>query len=83
MVEHGKPLDDVSYQIERLRIPVIPFDAAQAKIAAWPWKATRVAGVSLGDRACLSLAMQTSLPAFTTERDWGKCGLDVEIVKIR
>ena len=53
------------------------------KIAAWPWKATRVAGVSLGDRACLSLAMQTSLPAFTTERDWGKCGLDVEIVKIR
>jgi len=27
--------------------------------------------------------MQTSFPAFTTERDWGKCGLDVEIVKIR
>ena len=83
MVEYGKPLDDTGYQIERLRIPVIPFDAEQAKIVASLWKATRVAGVSLGDRACLSLAMQTSLPALTTERDWGKCGLDVEIVKIR
>lgn len=26
MVEYGKPLDDVAYQIERLRIPVMPFD---------------------------------------------------------
>ena len=25
MVEYGKPLEDVSYQIERLRIPSIPF----------------------------------------------------------
>jgi ribonuclease VapC len=74
MVEHGKPLDEIVYQIERLHIPVIPFDAAQAKMVASLWKATRVAGVSLGDRACLSLALQTSLPALTTERDWGKCG---------
>lgn len=83
MVEHGKPLDEVSYQIERLRIAVIPFDAGMARIVASLWKATRVAGVSLGDRACLALAMQTSLPALTTEGDWGKCGLNVEIVRIR
>jgi len=34
MVDYGKPLDEVCYQIERLRIPVIPFDGEQAKIAA-------------------------------------------------
>jgi PIN domain nuclease of toxin-antitoxin system len=83
MIERGKPLQQVSYQIERLRIEIIPFDAAQARIVASLWKSTRTAGVSLGDRACLSLALQTSLPALTTERDWGKCGLDVEIVRIR
>jgi ribonuclease VapC len=83
MVEYGKPLDAVSFQIERLRIAVIPFDAVQAKIVASLWKATRVAGVSLGDRACLSLAMQTSLPALTTERAWGKWDLNIEIVNIR
>jgi ribonuclease VapC len=83
MVEYEKPLDDVAYQIERLCIPVIPFDAEQAKIEASLWKTTRLAGLSLGNRACLSLALKTSLPALTTERDWEKCGLTIEVVKIR
>jgi ribonuclease VapC len=34
MVEYGKPLDDVGYQIERLRIPAIAFDVGQAKLVA-------------------------------------------------
>jgi PIN domain nuclease of toxin-antitoxin system len=83
MVEYGKPLDAVAYQLDRLRIPVIPFDAEQAKIVASLWKATRVAGLPLGDRACLSLALKTSLPALTTEREWEKCNLNVQVVKIR
>jgi PIN domain nuclease of toxin-antitoxin system len=83
MVEHGKPLDQVGYQIDRLRIPAIPFDAAQARIVASLRPATRAAGLSLGDRACLALALQTSLPALTAERDWGQCGLNIEIVRIR
>jgi ribonuclease VapC len=44
MVEHGKPLDQVGYQIDRLRIPVIPFDATQARIVASLRQATRAAG---------------------------------------
>jgi PIN domain nuclease of toxin-antitoxin system len=83
MVEHGKPLDEVSYQIDRLRIEVIPFDVAQARTAASLRKATRAAGLSLGDRACLALALQTSLPALTTDRDWDRCGVNVEIVRVR
>jgi ribonuclease VapC len=83
MVEYGKLLEDVVYQVERLRIPVVPFDAEQAKIAASFWKKTRSIGMALGDRACLSLALKTSLPAFTTESEWEKCPLGVEIVKIR
>ncbi|MGA8347220.1 MAG: hypothetical protein WB773_05320 [Isosphaeraceae bacterium] len=31
----------------------------------------------------LLLALKTSLPALTTEREWEKCGLAVEVVKIR
>ncbi len=83
MVEHGKPLEATSYQIQRLGIPVIPFDDEQAKITASLWKSTRTIGMSLGDRSCLALAIKTSLPALTTERDSGKCGLNIEIVKIR
>jgi PIN domain nuclease of toxin-antitoxin system len=83
MVEYENSLEAVAYQVERLRIPVIPFDAEQARIAASLWKATRLAGLSLGDRACLALAMKTSLPALTTERKWEECGLPIKVIKIR
>ena len=56
MVEHGKPLESTCYQIERLRIEVVPFDEEQGRIAASLWKQTRSIGMSLGDRACISLA---------------------------
>jgi PIN domain nuclease of toxin-antitoxin system len=83
MVEHGKPLDQVSYQIDRLQIPEIPFDGAQARTVASLRPTTRAAGLSLGDRACLALALQTSLPALTAERNWHQCGVNVQIVRIR
>jgi ribonuclease VapC len=83
MVEHGKPLEATSYQVERLRIEVIPFDEEQARIAASLWKQTRSVGMSLGDRACISLALKTSLPAFTTEEAWAKASLGINLVKIR
>ena len=82
LVEYEKSLDDVACQVERLLIPVIAFDAEQVKIVASLWKATRPAGLSL-ETACLSLALKTSLPALTTERESDKCGLAVEVVKIR
>jgi PIN domain nuclease of toxin-antitoxin system len=83
LVQYGKPLDAVAYQVERLRITVIPFDEEQATLVASLWKDTQPAGLSLGDRACLALALKKSLPALTTEREWQKCSLGVEIVKIR
>jgi PIN domain nuclease of toxin-antitoxin system len=39
--------------------------------------------MSLGDRACISLALKTSLPAFTTEEAWEKANLGIKLVKIR
>lgn len=83
MVEYGKRLDEVVYQVERLRIPFIPFDAELAATAASLWPVTRAAGLSLGDRACLALALKTSLPAFTTEDAWLKVNVGVKVVKIR
>jgi PIN domain nuclease of toxin-antitoxin system len=83
MVEYGKPLEAVSFQIERLQIPVIPFDSEQAKIVASFWKPRRSAGLSLGDRACLALALKVSLPALTTESTWEKCNLGVRVIRIR
>ena len=84
MVEHGKQLEQVVYNVERLRILVIPFDEEQARIAASLWAATRAVGMSLGDRACLALALSRKLPAMTAEREaWGKVDVGVKIIKIR
>lgn len=83
LVEYGRPLEDVAFQVERLRIPVVPFDAAQARVVASLWKQTRTIGMSLGDRACLALALSRQLPAVTAEGDWTKVEIGVRIIQIR
>src|SRR5262249_36494116 len=82
MVAYGKPLDDVVYQIDRLRVDVIPFDAEQAKMAASLWRTTRAAGLSLGDRACLALGLKLGLPVVTAERNWEQCDVGVRVIRI-
>lgn len=83
LVQYGKRLEDVARLIDRLRLRVFPFDADQARVAASMWAPTRAAGLSLGDRACLALAISLAVPAVTAERTWRTCGLDVRLVQIR
>ena len=47
LVQHGKPLEAVTYQIDRLCLPVVPFDSGDAKIVATLWPPTRSSGLSL------------------------------------
>ena len=83
MVAYGKPLDDTAHQIERLRIPVIPFDAAHAKTAASLWKSTRAGGLSLGDRACLVLGLTLGSPVLTADGKWRELDVGVVVELIR
>jgi ribonuclease VapC len=83
LVQYGKPLDAVTYQIERLRLPVIPFDASEAKIVASLWPPTRAAGLSLGDRACLALGLRLGVPVLTAERAWANLKLRVDVGVVR
>ncbi|GIW86410.1 MAG: hypothetical protein KatS3mg108_0734 [Isosphaeraceae bacterium] len=83
LVQYGKRLDDTVRLIARLRLRVVPFDADQASIAASLWVPTRSAGLSLGDRSCLALALHLNAPAVTAERAWAACELGVRLVMIR
>jgi ribonuclease VapC len=61
-----------------------PFDITAAINTARLWPATRGAGLSLADRACLALA--TDIPngvAVTADRAWTELDLDVPIQLIR
>jgi PIN domain nuclease of toxin-antitoxin system len=62
---------------------VFSFDAPQATVAGGLVASTRSMGLSLGDRACLALAMLLKAPVYTTDRLWKKLHLGVEIRLLR
>ena len=59
------------------------FSSEQAKIAGTLVKETRSLGLSLGDRACLALAIMLKAPVYTTDRDWKNLKLGIRIHALR
>ena len=62
---------------------VMPFDSQQARVAGDLTAQTRHLGLSLGDRACLALALSLQIPVYTAERVWKKLSLPVAVHVIR
>lgn len=66
-----------------LNLQVEAFDSARAFAVGLLVARTRRFGLSLADRACLSLAIELGIPAVTADRAWSKLDLPVEIRVIR
>jgi PIN domain nuclease of toxin-antitoxin system len=62
---------------------VCPYEAEQARLTSELIDQTRPFGLSLGDRACLALAIQRKATVYTTDRVWKKLALGIEIEVIR
>jgi PIN domain nuclease of toxin-antitoxin system len=60
-----------------------PFSSDQAKIAGTLVKETQPLGLSLGDRACLALAIALQAPVYTTDRVWKNLKLGIRIHVMR
>ena len=60
-----------------------PFDQEQAWKAGMLRPITRHLGLSLGDRACLTLAATMGLPVMTADRVWAGLSIGVEVQLIR
>jgi PIN domain nuclease of toxin-antitoxin system len=73
---------DIS-RLAKLPFSVADFDHDLAMQAGLLRAATRHKGLSLGDRACLALAMREKLPVMTADRAWADLDLPVEVVLIR
>lgn len=63
--------------------PLIVFDEVQALFAAALYEPTRKYGLSLGDRACLALAVTQNATAVTVDKVWKKLALGCEVEVIR
>ena len=80
---HGVDSRAVRADVEALGIELVSFTADDADGAGAVLSVTRQEGLSLGDRACLSLARSRGLRAVTSDRVWAGLDLGIEITLIR
>lgn len=64
-------------------IKIIDFCPQQALIGAKIIHDTKCHGLSLGDRACIALAMFKNHPVLTCDKIWQKLDLDVKFIMAR
>lgn len=62
---------------------VIDHDTDLADRAGRLWTGTARLGLSLGDRACLALALREGLPILTGDRPWARLDIGVDVRLIR
>lgn len=79
----GKPLEETAREIGRLPLHIAAYDAEQAYFTASLRPAARPLGLSLGDRACLALAMSHKASVLTADRDWRKLDVGIDIIVFR
>ena len=83
LMERGLSADEADAIVYRYGFEVVPFDEQLARRAGALRPATKTLGLSLGDRACLALALREALPVVTTDRNWTKLTLGIEIRVVR
>jgi ribonuclease VapC len=83
LVREGTPATEVAADLRLWPIEIIPFGIDDANAAAAMALITRSAGLSLGDRACLSLAMKLETEALTADRAWSNLSLNVVVTLLR
>jgi len=82
LCERGMPADRARAAIEALGVEVVDFGIELACATGELRNSTRSAGLSLGDRACLALSNQQSLPAMTADAAWAQVA-EANVVVIR
>ena len=81
--ERGIPESEIRSALDGLGLEIVAFDKTMAYRAGLLRQATRSLGLSLGDRACLALALQVEAPVFTTDRSWKTLRIGVRVRTIR
>ena len=82
-VAAGVVVDGMREDLEALGLTIAPFSPEDAEVAGRLWLQTRQAGLSLGDRACLSLGIRLNVPVLTCDRIWTTLNLSLEVRGIR
>ena len=82
-VDQGASEEEARVSLQTFGLEIRPFDETQAMAAGLMRTATQKLGLSLGDRACLALAVQEEATVFTADRTWAALDLEIEVELIR
>jgi ribonuclease VapC len=83
MISLGAAAPHAWERILSLQCEFCPLTEAQARITAELVPTTRPFGLSLGDRACLALALDRKATVYTADHTWKNLNLGIEIEVIR
>ena len=73
--QHGVDTEGLEFDLQALGVRLHDFNVRSGRDAAELWPMTRGKGLSLGDRACLSLARSLNGVALTTDTRWADLNL--------
>ena len=82
-IDLGASEDDARASLLAFGLEIYPFDESLAIATGFMRSATRNAGLSLGDRACLALAIREQARVLTADRAWATLDLDIAVELIR
>jgi len=83
LIERGSTYNQALAALRSIALTTVDFDIALARRTGALRAETAKCALSLGDRACLSLAEREGLPAVTGDRNWLGAVSGVEIRLIR
>jgi ribonuclease VapC len=79
LLDYGMTHEAIAQLESLLPCETITFDRAQASLTAKLRPLTKHKGLSLGDRACLALAIQKGATVLTADRAWADFDVGVKI----
>jgi ribonuclease VapC len=75
--------DGLREDLEVLGLKIEPFTSERAELASQLRETSRSLGLSLGDRACLALALNLKITAMTADKVWETLVIQIPIQVIR
>jgi len=79
----GMPEDEIREALNILGLAIIPFDEDLSFQTGLLAIVTKQDGLSIGDRACLALALKTGYSAVTSDRVWKNLNIKLDVKVIR
>ena len=79
----GMPENEIHQALDILGLTIIPLDQDLSFRTGSLAIVTNQYGLSLGDRACLALALKTGYSAVTSDREWQDLNIEVDVKVIR